>query len=298
MRGKVFGATKLVIFNAFAIICAVAIAIVIHAALPASINIEKLDGVFVKLLGFPVVSVIYFIFLFIHCVVAMRFFGNGSNIPKLQIGLRFGLAFAILYFFGMQEVVIEYSPFREWGSAFVKYQFFMGVGDVIPVLLLCGTVAWFSLENNNTSSLIQAINRAKKIKVVTIITSAFLIERAIGYETGIITSSCNTYPIPCYIWTFLFGIMLGCSYLVLYPVFAKEQDKLLLSIRLAVLTIGVNWMLFNSFIGLIFSGLMPQALLRSGIDALVLFLSSFVINKYIVKSEIHATDVFKLSSNS
>jgi len=288
MKQKVLSLNKEVMVSILAIIFVVAIAIIVHAAIPADVNAERFDSIFVKVLGFPIVSVFYFVLLFIHCVVTMRYFGKVSNVPKLQIGLRFGVAFAILYFFGMQEVVVEVSPFREWGGDFVNYQFLMGVGDAIPVLLLCGTVAYLTLENTNIYISIKRLNRAEKIKVVTLITVAFLIERAIGYETGIITSACNTYPIPCYIWTILFGIVLGCSYLVLYPVFAKEPNKLLLSIKLVVLTIGVNWIIFNSFIGLIFSGFMPQVLLRSGIDVIVFFLSSIVINKYFVKPGICA----------
>lgn len=288
MKEKVLSINKGVMVSTLSIILATAIAIIVHAVMPAGVNAERFDSVFVKLLGFPIVSVFYFVLLFIHCVVALRSFGKESNVPKLQIGLRFGVAFAILYFFGMQEVVVEVSPFREWGVDFVNYQFFMGVGDAIPVLLLCGAVAYLTLENTNIYIPIQGLNKAEKIKAVTLIAVAFLIERAIGYETGIITSTCNTYPIPCYTWTILFGIVLGCSYLVLYPVFAKEQNRLLLSVKLVVFTIGVNWIIFNSFIGLIFSGFMQQALLRSGIDVTVFFLSSIVINKYFVKPAICA----------
>ncbi len=249
--------------------------------MPAGVNAENFDSVFVKLFGFPVVVASYFVLLFTHCVVVMRYFGKQSNVPKLQIGIRFGLAFAILYFFGMQEVVVEVSPFSEWGFAFVSYQFFMGVGDAIPVLLLCVTVANFTLDNAHAYLPVQTLSRIEKIKAVALITLAFLIERVIGYETGIITSNCHAFPIPCYIWTILFGVVLGCCYVVLYPVLAK-QNKLLLSFKLAVLTIGVNWIMFNSFIGLIFSDVMPQMLLRSGIDVAILFLSCIVIGKYFV----------------
>lgn len=288
MIEKAVNLNKAVIVNTLAIILAASIAIIVHAVMPAGVNAENFDSIFVKLLGFPVVAVSYFVLLFIHCVIVLRCFGMRSNVPKLQIGIRFGLAFATLYFFGMQEVAVEASPFREWGFAFVSYQFFMGVGDAIPVLLLCVTVAYFTLDNANPSIPVQTLSRIEKIKVVTLITVAFLTERAIGYGTGIITSNCNTYPVPCYIWTILFGVVLGCSYVVLYPVFAKEQKKFLLPIKLVVLTIGVNWIIFNSFIGLILSGFMSQMLLRSGIDVAILFLSSIVISKYFIKSDIGA----------
>lgn len=268
-----------IIVNILAVILAASMAIIVHALLPAGVNAENFDSVFVKLLGFPVVAASYFVLLFTHCVVAMRYLGRQSNVPKLQIGFRFGLAFAILYFFGMQEVAVEVSPFSEWGFAFVSYQFFMGVGDAIPALLLCVAVAYFTLDNGKTRLPVQTLSRSEKIKAVALIAAAFLAERAIGYETGIITSNCHTYPVPCYTWTILFGMVLGCCFVLLYPVLAGERNKLLLSLKLAVLAVGLNWIIFNSFIGLIFNGVMSQMLLRSGIDVAVFFISCFVISR-------------------
>lgn len=274
-----------IIVNILAVLLAASMAIIVHAVLPAGVNAENFDSVFVKLLGFPVVAASYFVLLFTHCVVATRYFGKQSNVPKLQVGIRFGLAFAILYFFGMQEVAVEASPFSEWGFAFVSYQFFMGVGDAIPALLLCVAVACFTLDNTNVYLPVQTMSRTEKIKAVALIAAAFLAERVIGYETGIITSNCSTYPVPCYTWTILFGMVLGCCYVFLYPVLAGERNKLLLSLKLAVLAVGVNWIIFNSFIGLIFSGVMPQMLLRSGIDVAVFFISCHVIGKYFVRPD-------------
>lgn len=283
MAEKAAGVNKAIIVNTLAVILAASITILVHALLPAGVNAENFDSVFVKLLGFPVVAASYFVLLFTHCVVVTRYFGKQSNIPKLQVGIRFGLAFAFLYFFGMQEVAVEASPFSEWGFAFVSYQFFMGVGDAIPALLLCVAVAYLTLDNGKTRFSVQALSRTEKIKAVALITAAFLAERVIGYGTGIITSNCHTYPFPCYTWTILFGMVLGCCYVFLYPVLAGERNKILLSVNLAVLTVGVNWIIFNSFIGLIFSGVMSQMLLRSGIDVAVFFLSCIVISKYSVR---------------
>jgi hypothetical protein len=270
--------------NALIIILATAITILVHVVMPAGVNEEDLDGALVQLFGFPLISVFYFILLFTHCAVVVQYFGKKANMQRLQIGSRFGLAFALIYLFGMQEVSVETSPFAEWGSAFVNYQFFMGVGDAIPVLLLCITIAYFLLNNTNITSSVKTLSSAEKVKVVALIAAAFLIERFIGYETGVLVSSCHTYPVPCYLWTMLFGVVLGCCYVILYPLFARESNKLSISVNLAVLTIGANWMIFNSFIGLIFSGYILQTLLRSGIDMAVLFLISIVVGKYLLKT--------------
>lgn len=275
-----------VILSAVIIIVATAITIMLHAIMPAGVNAEDLDGALVQLVGFPLISVLYFILLFTHCTVVIRYFGEKSTMQKLQTGFRFGLVFAMLYLFGMQEISVETSPFAEWGSAFVVYQFFMGVGDAIPALLLCMATAYFTLNDAQMSNWVKTLKMAEKYKIIAVIAAAFFIERFIGYETGILVSNCHLYPVPCYVWTILFGIVLGCSYVILYPIFAGDRNKSSMSVKLAVLTIGANWMIFNSFIGLIFNGYLLQTLLRSGIDVIVLFLVSIVVSRYLVKTDI------------
>ena len=284
MNKKQISKKRVIIVITFAILLAVVAAIITHANMPGEVNIEDFDSVFVKLFGFPLVASFYFVILFIHCVIVMRYYGKQSDMPRLQIGVRFGLVFASLYMIGMQEIVVEGSPFKEWGFAFVRYQFFMGLADAIPVLLLCIIVAYFTLGKSNTIVSKKLLRGKEKIKIITFISIAFLIVRAIGYETGIIANNCDIYPIECYMWTIMFGIILGSSYIVLYPVFYNEKNKIVMSFKLVVLTIGLNWMIFNSFIGLIFSNVLFQMILRSVLDIVGFFLVSIVINRYIIRS--------------
>jgi len=284
MNKKQISKKRVIIVITFAILLAVVFAIILHANMPGEVNIEDFDSVFVKLFGFPLVAIFYFVILFIHCVIVMRYYGKQSDMPRLQIGVRFGLVFASLYMIGMQEIVVEGSPFKEWGFAFVRYQFFMGLADAIPVLLLCIIVAYFTLGKRNTIVSKKLLTGKEKIKIITLISIAFLIVRAIGYETGIIANNCDIYPIECYMWTIMFGIILGSSYIVLYPVFYNEKNKIVMSFKLVVLTIGLNWMIFNSFIGLIFSNVLFQMILRSVLDIVGFFLVSIVINRYIIRS--------------
>lgn len=284
MRKNVICTKRVVIINAVAILLAVAIAIIIKAFLPADVNVDDFDGALVRILGFPAVAVLYFTILFLHCALVMQYFGDKSNLTKLQIGFRFGIVFAALYLFGMQEVVVEASPFEEWGFAFVRYQFIIGVTDAIPALLLCMGIS-YKLLNRNNSGGIQLLNMMGKTKVIALVTISFLIQRAIGYETGIVASNSATFPIPTYLWTIIFGIVLGLSYVLLYPIFAKGQCKLLLSFQIVVVTVGINWILFNSFIGLIFKGAMQQMLLRTGIDIVVFYVTIIIIQKYFIEAD-------------
>ena len=272
---------KIILINAIVIIFAAAFAIIIHAALPAPVDALDFDSLPVKLFGFPVVAVSYFLLLFIHCAIAIQYFGRQSNLPKLEAGYRFGMAFAILYLFGMQEVVVEASPFEAWGFDYVIYQFFMGLGDAIPVLLLCITLAYFTLAQRKSPAPVRTLSKRGKTLIVASFTLTFFIQRTIGYTTGLVDSNLGNYPVQTYLWTALFGAILGCAYIVLYPAFAKEQNTLSLSVQLSLLTIGANWIIFNSFIGLIFSGAMPQMLFRSGLDTVVLFLTSLAITRYL-----------------
>ena len=122
------------------------------------------------------------------------------------------------------------------------------------------------------------------IETIAIIAIAIFVERTIGYESALIISDSSTYPVPCYMWTGFFGILMGYIYVILYPllVFEKKQGSIGISLRF-IATIGVNWMFFNSFMGLIIKGAMTQMLLRSGLDVVVLFLASAVVCKYIIK---------------
>lgn len=273
--------SRVVAFNALAVVLAAAFAIVVHAALPAPVDDLAFDSSLVQLFGFPIVAVSYFLALFTHCAVVVHAFGRRSTVPKLATGYRFGLAFALLYLFGMQEVVVEASPFAVWGLDFVAYQFFMGVGDALPVLLLCTSIAYVSLVTSERPAPRTTLGARAKAVIVASITLTFFVQRTIGHATGIVDSNIGSYPVQTLMWTALFGAALGCAFILLVPVFAGIRRPLALSVRLVLLTIGVNWMLFNSFIGLIFSGTMAQMLLRSGLDVAVMMLTSLVVLRYV-----------------
>ena len=232
-------------------------------------------------------STFYFILLFTHCAVSVRYIGLRTNASKLQTGIRFGIAYALIYIFGMQEIVLDYSPFSSWGFEFVRYQFLIGIGDGIPALLLCLIISYFTLKNNNQNKTIPTLNLAENIKVIAIIMFTFLLERLFFYQTGLINSECASYLLPCYIWTGMFGVMIGYIFVILYPLLSYGADRALWVLPLRfILTIGLNWTIFNSFMGLIIKGIMPQMLLRSGLDVVGLFLILIVLQKYILNRKV------------
>lgn len=283
MGEKEISRLRIIIISIIAILLSTMVAIIVHAVMPANVNAKDFDSILVKLFGFSVVAILYFVILFTHCASITRYFGKKSDLSNMQIGMRFGLAFSMIYLFGMQEVVVEASPFTEWGLPYVRYQFFMGIGDAIPALLLCIIVAKFTMGRRDNPTGIQGLSVTEKLGAIALITATFLTERAIGYETGFLTSNCDTYPVACYGWTILFGIVLGVAYVMLYPIFSKEKRSVLLSTKLVLLTLGINWVIFNSFIGMIYSGAIGKILMRSGLDIMVIFFSSIVIHKWVKK---------------
>lgn len=268
---------KAVLLNITVIVLMSALAIIAHAVLPAPVDDLDFDSVLVQFFGFPFVAVSYFLLLFTHCALVLHFYGRHANCSRLEVGIRFGAAFALLYLVAMQEVVVEATPFSTWGYDYVSYQFFMGLGDALPVFFLCLIIAYFSLHQEGSTTPKYSLDRERKILIITSVAVTFLGQRSIGYHTGLIESNVAVFPLPTYLWTLLFGLTLGYICCLLFPVFAVTEKISLLSLRLAVITIGMNWIIFNSFIGLIFSGAMPQMLLRSIIDTAVLFLTFLAV---------------------
>lgn len=73
-----------------------------------------------------------------------------------------------------------------------------------------------------------------------------------------------------------------------FPAFAVSYFLILyiqcaMAVRL-IIVIGINWVIFYSFIGLILDGAMPQMLLRGGIDVIILLLACCVTEKLSKKS--------------
>lgn len=183
----------------------------------------------------------------------------------------------------MQEVVVSASPYSEWGYNYVIYQFFMGIGEAIVALVLCITIAKFTINEKNHGNYLRESKKNSKVLMVGLIALTFTVERIIAYKTGIVSSDIVTSPLPCYAWTILFGITLGCCYVILLPVFYEYKNPVNQSLKLVVITIGLSWIIFNSFIGWIIDGAMPPVLFRSVLDILVVFITALIGNKYIIK---------------
>lgn len=249
------------------IVCAV-IAIVVHAALPANVDEALLDGVLVLRFGFPAVAVAYFLILFAQCSVSVAVSWHTAQTHPLRHGLTLGLAFAVMYIIGMQEIMVDKSPFPTWGSDFVVYQTIIGLGDAIPVILLCA-ITGALLANGRTPT---AVGHRGRLAAMLAMTLTVGTVRWAVSALGIIQSGLAEYPMAVVVWGYMLGLGFGIGHVVLMRTNTAVDAVMIYGV-------GLNWLIFNSFIGLVFDGTMGDALLRGAIDIAALGLSIKVLAK-------------------
>jgi len=245
------------------------ITILAHAILPAKVDESRLDSILVAKLGFPIVAVIYFVILYTQCSISIVFSVNSSYSRGSVAGFYLGIAYALIYMIGMQEIILDLSPFGTWTVDFIKYQVLMGLGDAIPVIVLCSVSGRIASNKKNGSILTERRSRYSILLFAIVVGT----ERTVFSLTGVIHNTINTYPLPVIIWNYVFGCIIGICYMLIEKHYRNSE-------RLMVVGISVNWIIFNIFIGMIKRGAMFDALLRSGIDTLIIIiLTRVIVNK-------------------
>ncbi len=238
------------------VIVAALIALGMHAALPAKVDESLLDGLLVKQFGFIGVAAAYFVILFAQS--AMVLILNRHHLLRhcLRASFYFGLSFALIYMIGMQEIILSASPYEKWGTDFFLYQLLMGVGDAVPALLLSILIG--RLYFRDIHKTLRPMDRGA---VFAVLLFAVIIGsvRLLAYFAGAIDNELAAYPSPVAIWSYLFGLILGIVYLLISRTTIAKTRTMLLGV-------GINWMIFNVFIGLVKKDTMADSLLRSAID--------------------------------
>ncbi|MDX9800871.1 MAG: hypothetical protein RBT69_05985 [Spirochaetia bacterium] len=250
---------RIISLSVITILFCALLAIIAHAILPAKVDESRLDGIPVKILGFPCVAVLYFIILYTHCAVIINLLRNDSRNTGFKGGIYFGVILALLYITGMQEIMLAVSPFDIWNLKFIIYQLSMGLGDAIPVIVLCSVIGSLAIVNPKKSQ-IKNTRKAGIIFFFTVITGTM---RTILSLTNVIDNYIYSYPAAVTIWNYGFGFVLGISYVILEKHYANPQKWMIWGT-------AINWIIFNSFIGLIRHGALFDALLRSTLDGIAI----------------------------
>lgn len=260
--------SKSVLHDLLLVLIFAAAAIVLHAIMPspgAEMDASVFNSWLVKTLGFPLVASGYFLVLFLHILITVRHFAPGSALGKWRTGLCFGAAYSLLYLGGMQEVMVSASPLTEYGLDFILYELFLGLGDALPAFLLCIVLCAIHANPSGAMDKPAFFHRENGIRIA-MIAAGFFLWRMLGYLTGLVDNELAQYPVPVVLWTAVFGSLLGAAYCLLLPAFGKKK------IAGLFLTIGVNWIWFNCYIGLIAAHTFGFMVLRSGADVLAVLL--------------------------
>jgi hypothetical protein len=256
-----------IVISATIVICT-AIAIIVHAVLPEKVDEALLDGALVLRFGFPLVAVAYFLVLFAQCSATVTASWPTARPRTLRYGLKLGPAFAVMYMIGMQEIMVDTSPFLAWGWDYVVYQAIIGLGDAIPVIILCAVVGTLLAEERTPDG----GGHRGGVAALLVITLTVGTVRWLVSALGIIQSGLTEYPVAVVAWGYLLGLGFGISYLLVTRINSAGRAVMLYGL-------GLNWLIFNAFIGLVFAGKMGDALLRSAIDVAAVGLAMVLLAK-------------------
>lgn len=273
----------------FVIFCSAA-AIVLHAIMPSpggTMDTSVFDSFLVKKFGFPAVASGYFVVLFLHILIIIKVFATKSYVGKLRTGCCYGITFALLYLGGMQEVMVSASPLDKYGLDFVLYELFLGLGDAVPAFMLCIFLCMIHSVNFTDIQRRTIFHKENFIRII-IIASAFFAWRMFGYITGIVDNEISLYPVAVTIWTFTFGVILGIGYCLINYTFPYKNSGKGKITRL-ILIIGVNWIWFNCYIGLIAAHTLGFMIMRAGLDVLAMLVGGLVAERILQKQKVEKT---------
>jgi hypothetical protein len=235
----------------------------------------------VKAIGLPLSATLYLLIAF--GVLASLFYRNQLCSPTVPFvaGARFGVAIALLYIWGILETsAITGSP--------VLAEFLGSLADAFPILGLGLLLGRFAAPKN-------APPRAQSVKKppmvpffrgtvlpVGLIFAAFLAGRYFAYVVVGITSGYQSRPLPTLVWTLGMGLWIGIMYLLFSPN-AVSRSPLKKALWFGLCLFGINWLIFNLFMGVIFTVSFSDLVLRCLIDAFMvstaIFVSALVLDR-------------------
>ncbi|MGM9946884.1 hypothetical protein [Floccifex sp.] len=247
----------------------------LHIIMPspkATMDVSVFDSIFVKCFGFSFVATVYFVILFLHILWVIKKYAIHTKLGKWKTGISLGMLYALLYMGGMQEVIVSASFLSTYGIDFIIYEFFMGLADAIPAFLLCLFLCcrYALLEKNQ----IEMGDKENYIRIIEIVLS-FFIWRLFGYITGITDSEFSITPIPVLVWTFVFGMIFGIGYCMIQLLTDENRGIDFFYIM------GINWIWFNCYIGLIAKNTFLLMFIRSGLDVMAIMTGSYLVEKRI-----------------
>lgn len=168
-------------------------------------------------------------------IVFVRIQKNLSG-TKIEKGLRFGLSFAGLWFFGILGMsLILNSPLRT--------ELAVGGLDFLSLTLLGILFGKFIATDNKQTNKTKS---KETILLILVISLTYIFGRYLFYILFDIELAYPTKTILTLLWTFGIGLWMGLAYILLKQCLI-EFSLLKKTMVFSGIIIGINWILFNLF---------------------------------------------------
>ncbi|HIU25074.1 MAG TPA: hypothetical protein IAC50_01065 [Candidatus Copromorpha excrementigallinarum] len=224
-------------------------------SIPAGEQTVLEPSVFARNGTMPLAFTVYGIFA--YSLIASLFLLIGSNLGGNRVlqGLKYGLSCCVVWIVYLLEPLPHVAGIDQ-----ITYPAADSLALIVMGLLL-GLLF---------GSPVPRADKEKppfSILPVTVVTGSFFAGRMIQYFVFDIYSSFNEKPLETVLWCLLTGIAISCviSWLSLY---IRSENRILRALILGGLLFGVDLILFNFFMPLVFDADIPDLILRTFIDIL------------------------------
>jgi len=258
-----------------AITVSMIIDIIIHALWVPLYNYDFPASYFVKNKLFEPAAGTFLLIVFIFLAFVFDLIQDKLSGDRISKGLRFGIAFGGLWFFGL----IGSSIFL--GSPLAK-ELAMGVADGLPLLILGVLLGKLTATDCDRISSIRLAVYARSVTVIAIffIAGQYLAFVLIGGHFP----NFNIGGIGAFLWTLIMGLWIGIMYCLLEDK-TRTDYPIKKAFRFGGIVFGINWFFFNLFLFLIIDVPLLDPFILAGLNIVSVIIGSAVLGKIDKKCE-------------
>lgn len=213
----------------------------------------------------PLAFTIYGVFA--YSIIAALFLIIREQMPgnKILKGVKYGLACAAIWIVYLLEPLPHTVPLDRITYPIVDSAALLVMGLMLGLLL-----------GEKKSYRPRRLKRADG-RPVLIITISFVVGRLIQYLLIDIYSSFDNRTLETIIWTVLTGFVVACV-MVWFNKYVNQRGRLQRAIVTGPVLFGVNLLLFNFFMPLVFNADIPDLIIRTVIDVLAVTIGCLSLN--------------------
>jgi len=219
----------------------------------------------VERVGFAAVVAVWIALAFTGMGLVVLFWARrmaGSGRAK---GLRYGLALGLMILIAMFEGV------GLLGTPLIG-ELAMGLADAVPIALMVALLGWTLAPDSPDAD---ARTRPPVLRVLVVFALVYGVGRTGVQLLGLIESGLAERVLPSLIWPFAMGAAIGVLFLAMKDALrGLSLGSAALAFGLGVF--GVNWVLFMTFVPMVFPGALADTALRVGLDILLVTGAAFL----------------------